>query len=67
MSHHSSSTVLISVLRNTSYLLEHYDDTSRDPTLSELQHLIGRAIVNIEHAGTAAEPLRSDFDRLEVE
>ena len=67
MSHHSSSTVLIPILRSTSYLLELYEYSSRDPTLIELQHLIGRAIVNIEHPATAADPPPSDLGRLAME
>jgi hypothetical protein len=46
------SALLIYVLRSTSYLLELYGYHGRYPTLSELQHMIGRAIANLEDEAT---------------
>ena len=56
---------LIYVLRSTSYLLELYGYRGRYPTLSELQHMIGRAIANLEDAAISENTPSSTFDRLE--
>jgi len=42
-----SSDALISILRSTSYLLEHYGYAGHDPSLSELQRSIRCAIKNL--------------------
>lgn len=47
MSNEPSSTI-ITLLRSTSLLLEHYGYSQHDPTLGELQSLLGRAIVRLE-------------------
>lgn len=56
------STDLVRALRNTSSLLEHYGYSGHYPTLSELQHLLGRAIANIEDAAIAAHARPSNLD-----
>jgi len=43
-----SSEALISILRNTSFLLEHYGYGGHDPSLSELQRTLLRAISNLQ-------------------
>ena len=45
-----SSAPLIDVLRSTSYLLDLYGYSGHYPSLDELQHMIGRAIANLEDA-----------------
>jgi hypothetical protein len=40
--------ILISVLRSTSFLLEHYGYSGHDPSLSELQRSLGRAMAQLE-------------------
>jgi hypothetical protein len=45
---YSSSEILIGVLRSTSSLLEHYGYCGHDPSLSELQRSLGRAITQLE-------------------
>lgn len=40
---YNSSEILISVLRSTSFLLEHYGYSKHDPSLSELQLSLQRA------------------------
>lgn len=60
------STLLIYVLRSTSYLLELYRYSGRHPTLSELQHMIGRAIANLEDAAISENTRPSTiFESLE--
>ena len=60
------STLLIYVLRSTSYLLELYGYRGRYPTLSELQHMIERAIANLEDAGISENTRSStSFESLE--
>ena len=49
MNDHSSAP-LIDVLRSTSYLLDLYGYSGHYPSLDELQHMIGRAIANLEDA-----------------
>jgi hypothetical protein len=43
MGSYNSSEILISVLRSTSFLLEHYGYSKHDPSLSELQLSLQRA------------------------
>jgi hypothetical protein len=43
MGSYNSSEILISVLRSTSFLLEHYGYSKHDPSLSELQLSLRRA------------------------
>ena len=47
MDSYKSSEALISVLRSTSFLLEHYGYDGHDPSMSELQRSIRRAISNL--------------------
>ena len=47
MSNEPSSTI-ITLLRSTSLLLEHYGYGEHDPTLGELQSILARAIVRLE-------------------
>jgi hypothetical protein len=49
MSNEPSSTI-ITLLRSTSILLEHYGYSEHDPTLSEIQGFLGRAIARLEAA-----------------
>ena len=56
--------LLIYVLRSTSYLLELYGYSGRNPTLSELQHMIGRAISNLEDVSESMPS--SSIDQLET-
>jgi len=44
----NSSEVLISILRSTSFLLEHYGYGGHDPSLGELQRSLLRAIGNLQ-------------------
>ena len=41
---YNSAEILISVLRSTSFLLEHYGYSKHDPSLSELQLSLQRAM-----------------------
>jgi len=43
-----SSEALVSILRSTSFLLEHYGYGGHDPSLSELQRTLLRAISNLQ-------------------
>jgi len=44
----NSSEALVSILRSTSFLLEHYRYGGHDPSLSELQRTLLRAISNLQ-------------------
>jgi len=46
MSNEPSSTI-ITLLRSTSLLLEHYGYSEHDPSLGELQSILGRAAVRL--------------------
>ena len=59
MSNEPSSTI-ITLLRSTSILLEHYGYSEHDPTLGELQSILGRAIMRLE----AAERIPDEWDIL---
>ena len=51
--------ILISVLRSASSLLEHYGYSGHDPSLSELQRSLARAVAQLEaqvDADSAAAP-----------
>ena len=48
MASQNSSEALISILRSTSFLLEHYGYDGHDPSRSELQRSILRAISNLQ-------------------
>jgi hypothetical protein len=50
MSNEPSSTI-ITLLRSTSLLLEHYGYSEYDPTLSDIQYLLARAVARLEAAG----------------
>ena len=54
MESRNSSEVLISILRSTSFLLEHYGYGGHDPSLSELQRSLLRAIGNLQPADEIA-------------
>jgi hypothetical protein len=45
---YNSDEILISVLGSASFLLEHYGYSGHDPSLSELQRSLGRAIAQLE-------------------
>ena len=45
---YKSSDALASVLRSTSFLLEYYGYSGHDPSLSELQRSLGRALTQLE-------------------
>jgi hypothetical protein len=47
MSNEPASTI-ITLLRSTSVLLEHYGYSEHDPTLSELQFILQRAVARLE-------------------
>ena len=47
MNAYPTSEILITVLRSTSFLLEHYGYGGQDPSLSELQHALGLAIAQL--------------------
>lgn len=48
MDSRESSEALISILRSTSFLLEHYGYGGHDPSINELQRTIRRAISNLQ-------------------
>jgi hypothetical protein len=50
-----SSEALISILRSTSFLLEHYGYGGHDPSLRELQRTILRAISNLQPEMTVGD------------
>lgn len=58
MPDYPKSEILISVLRSASSLLEHYGYSGHDPSLSELQGSLARAMAQLEAqvAADAAEP-----------
>ncbi len=64
---HYASTALISILSSTSYLLSHYGYNLRNPSLTELQEIIGRAIGNIKSTQTERVPEPINFESLEVQ
>jgi hypothetical protein len=61
MSNEPSAT-LITLLRSTSMLLEHYGYSEHDPTLSEIQSFLGRAIVRLEAAAPDPDELHIHLD-----
>jgi len=48
MHDYNSPEILVSVLRSTSFLLEHYGYSGHDPSLSELQRSLERATAQLE-------------------
>jgi hypothetical protein len=54
--------ILISVLRSTSFLLEHYGYSGHDPSLSELQRSLGRAVVQLEIQAQGDSAVPNAFD-----
>jgi hypothetical protein len=63
---HKSSQALITILRSTSLLLEHYDYRGHDPSLSELQRSIGNAIRQLQADSSANDVSVNGFDRLDL-
>ena len=62
MNAYPTSEILITVLRSTSFLLEHYGYGGQDPSMCELQQTLGRAMTQLEaHAqhesNNTVEPL----------
>jgi hypothetical protein len=66
MHKHDSSEALITILRSTLLLLEHYDYNGHDPSLSELQRSIGNAICQVQAARPAGDSSANGFDRLDL-
>ncbi len=56
------SEILISVLRSTSFLLEHYRYSGHDPSLSELQRSLGRAMAQLEAHSPADHAAPNAFE-----
>jgi hypothetical protein len=50
MMRNEPSATLITLLRSTSTLLEHYGYSEHDPTLREIRSFLGRAIARLEAA-----------------
>jgi hypothetical protein len=48
MHSYNASEILIGVLRSASFLLGHYGYSGHDPSLSELQRSLGRAMSQLE-------------------
>ena len=63
MHKHDSSEALITILRSTLLLLEHYDYNGHDPSFSELQRSIGRAIRQLQAQSPADDVSVNGFDR----
>ena len=62
---HDSSEALITILRSTLLLLEHYDYNGHDPSLSELQRSIRNAIREVQAAPPVDGSSANGFDRLD--
>ena len=62
MESRDSSEVLISILRSTSFLLEHYGYGGHDPSLGELQRTLVRAIGNLQPATPADDIAAKSFN-----
>ena len=56
------SATLITLLRSTSTLLEHYGYGEHDPTLGEIQSFLGRAIARLEAAAPDPDELHIHLD-----
>jgi hypothetical protein len=56
------SETLITLLRSTSILLEHYGYSEHDPTLGEIQSFLGRAIARLEAAAPDPEERNIPLD-----
>jgi hypothetical protein len=61
MSSEPPSTI-ITLLSSTSLLLERYGYSERDPSLKEIQSILGRAIVQLEAAATGFDEHRIVLD-----
>lgn len=61
MHSYNSPEILISVLRSASFLLGHYGYTGHDPSLSELQRSLGRAMSQLEVQMRTEGESPSDF------
>jgi hypothetical protein len=66
MHEHKSSEALISILRSTSFLLDHYGYRGHDPSLSELQRSIGLAIRQLQAESPADNTSSNGFNRLDL-
>ena len=62
MESRDSSEVLISILRSTSFLLEHYGYGGHDPSLSEVQRTLLRAIGNLQPEAGADAIVAKSFN-----
>ena len=62
-----SSEALISILRSTLFLLEHYGYGGHDPSLSELQRSIGRAIRNLQPESPADNGSSNGMNSLDLQ
>jgi len=62
MNAYPTSEILITVLRSTSFLLKHYGDVGHDPSLSELQRTLGRAMAHLEGQSRAAQASTNGAD-----
>jgi hypothetical protein len=49
------TSTIITLLRSTSLLLEHYGYGEHDPSLNELQSILGRAVLRLETAVTDSD------------
>lgn len=67
MDSHNSSEALISILRSTSFLLEHYGYSGHDPSMTELQRTIARAISNLQPESPAGGDPSKGSDSLVVQ
>jgi hypothetical protein len=61
MSNEPSAT-LVTLLRSTSILLEHYGYCEHDPTLGEIQSFLGRAIARLEAAAPNPDEWQCHLD-----
>jgi hypothetical protein len=59
---YNSSEILISVLRSTSFLLEHYGYSGHDPSLSKLRRSLSRAMEQLEAKAPADHAAPHSFE-----
>jgi hypothetical protein len=62
MQSYNSPEILASVLRSTSFLLEHYGYSGHDPSLSELQRSLRRATAQLEAQVPAGHTAPNAFE-----